>query len=75
MDIFLALQLRHSYRGAFKDILVPRSDLKQIVQAALAAPSGKNMQTTSFVIVDDPELLKKIGSMHTMPAMNQAKAI
>ena len=43
-------------------------------QAGLAAPSGKNEQTTTFVIADDPEIVKAIGGMHSMWAMQQAKA-
>ena len=75
MDLFEAIKKRHCYRGAFTDTLVPRGDLEKIVQAGLDAPSGKNCQTTRFVIVDDPKLLEQIGQMHpankTMP---QAKA-
>jgi nitroreductase len=64
MDLFEAVEKRYSYRGAFADRPVPRSDLKRIVAAGLKAPSGRNAQTTSFVIVDDPRLLEKIGAMH-----------
>jgi len=63
MDLFEAIQNRFSYRGAFKEQTVPRQDLKTIVQAGLDAPSGKNMQTTSFVIIDDPEILNAIRSI------------
>ncbi len=69
MDLFAAIERRYSYRGPYRDNPVPREDLERIVQAGLNAPSGKNAQTTSFVIVDDPALVKTIGSMH--PA-NQA---
>ena len=47
----------------------------KIVQAGLDAPSGKNAQTTRFVIVDKPELVAQIAAMNTAnKAMNQAKA-
>lgn len=76
MDVFEAIRRRHSYRGTFRDRPVQREDLKRIVQAALQAPSGKNAQTTTFVIVDDPELVKQIGTMHTgNKAMQQAGAM
>ncbi len=75
MDIWEAIEKRHSYRGGFSDSPVPRSDLEKIVKAGLKAPSGKNAQTTQFIIVDDRELLRQIGSLHTMPAMNQARAM
>ena len=74
MELFKAIEARHSYRGAYTDDPVPRDDLKRIVAAGLAAPSGCNAQTTRFVIVDDPEILAAIGNLHTIPAMQQAKA-
>jgi len=75
MDLFEAIKKRHCYRGAFTDTSVPREDLEKIVQAGLDAPSGKNCQTTRFVIVDEPELLEQIGQMHPAnKAMQQAKA-
>ena len=63
MDLFDAIRERFSYRGSFKEQAIPREDLKKIVQAGLDAPSGKNMQTTRFVIVDDPKLLEAIRSI------------
>ncbi|NQT27823.1 nitroreductase family protein [candidate division KSB1 bacterium] len=69
MDLFDAIRQRFSYRGAFLKQSVPREDLEAIVQAGLDAPSGKNMQTTSFIIVDDPELLDSIRAIasHNKP--------
>lgn len=60
MDVFEAIKSRVSYRGIFKDQLIPHEHLVQIVQAGLDAPSGRNAQTTRFVIVDDQELIRKI---------------
>ena len=75
MDFFDVVKRRHSYRGAFTDVAVTREDLVKIVQAGLDAPSGKNCQTTRFVVVDDAELVGKIASMHPAnKAMQQAKA-
>lgn len=75
MDVFEAVALRHSYRGPFRDQMIPRADLERIVQAGLQAPSGKNAQTTRFVIVDDPDLVRKIAGMPAAnTAMQQAKA-
>ncbi len=75
MDVFEAIAKRHSYRGPFRDQSVPRADLQQIVQAGLQAPSGKNAQTTGFVIVDDSELVGQISRLPaTNTAMQQAKA-
>lgn len=69
MDLFEALEKRRSYRGPFQDRPVPREALRRILQAGLAAPSGRNMQTTSFVAVDDPDLVERI---RAIPGGNQA---
>lgn len=75
MDLFEAIGLRHSYRGPFSEEPVPRYALQKIVQAGIQAPSGVNAQTTSFVIVDDPLLVRQIASMHAHNlAMQQARA-
>ncbi len=75
MDVFEAIAQRYSYRGPFREQSIPRDDLRRIVQAGLDAPSGKNMQTTRFVIVDDADLVRKIAGLHTTnTAMQQAKA-
>lgn len=75
MDVFEAVSRRHSYRGGFTDQPVLGRDLRRIVQAGLQAPSGKNAQTTTFVIVDRADLVQEIQSMHpTNKAMQQAKA-
>ncbi len=75
MDLFEALAARHSYRGPYTDQDVPREDLRKIVTAGIQAPSGKNFQTTRFAIVDDLELVRQIGQMHTSNiAVQQARA-
>ncbi|MCQ2592434.1 MAG: nitroreductase family protein [Treponema sp.] len=55
-----AIKYRTSYRGKYKNEAVPRENLKMIMEAGLAAPSGCNGQTTSLVAVDDAELLEQI---------------
>jgi nitroreductase len=75
MDLFEAIDKRHSYRGGYKDIPVPRADLVRIVQAGIQAPSACNEQTTSFVIVDDASLLAQLGDLMDRPVVRQAKAI
>jgi nitroreductase len=75
MELFEAITKRHSYRGPYRDRPVPREDLRRIVQAGLQAPSGKNLQTTGFVIVDEPDLVRQIAGLHTANvAVQQAKA-
>ncbi len=75
MDLFDAIARRHCYRGAYLPQPVSREDLRKIVQAGLDAPSGKNGQTTTFVVVDDEAILSKIRPLHdSNKAMQQARA-
>ena len=76
MDIFEAIANRHSYRGEFQDKPVLRKDLEKIVQAGIDAPSGCNAQTTSFVVVDDPQLIAKMAAIFgDRPVCTTARAI
>ena len=75
MDVFQAIANRYSYRGDFTNRAVPREDLRKIVQAGIQAPSGKNEQTTSFVIVDDPALLRRMAELINRPVCNTAPAM
>ncbi len=75
MEFFDVIQKRRSYRGPYLDKPVPREDLLKIAEAGRLAPSGKNAQTCSFVLIDDPEILAKLGEMFERPAsMKTAKA-
>jgi nitroreductase len=75
MEVFDAIQRRHSYRGPFTNTPVSKDDLRQIVQAGIQAPSGRNQQTTQFVILDDAETIEEIGRLNpTNEAMKSAKA-
>ena len=74
MNVIDAINSRHSYRGKYKDTPVPREDLKKIMKAGLAAPSGCNKQTTSLIAVDDPEMLKKLHQVIDPPVAATAPA-
>ncbi len=75
MDVFEAIENRHSYRGAFEQKPIPREDLKKMVQAGVQAPSGYNGQSTSFVIVDDGDLLRRISDIVGSKVVEQAPAV
>lgn len=75
MDLFEAIDKRGCYRGKFDDTPVSRDVLVKIVDAGIKAPSGCNKQTTSFVVVDDPELLRQIGEVIPTPVCQTAKAM
>jgi len=75
MDLFEAIGQRHSYRGPFTDVPVPRTDLEKIVRAGIQAPSAKNEQVASFVIVDDPDTLRELAAIVDRPTCESAKAV
>ena len=63
MELFEAIFTRRSYRGMYKSDPVPAEDLKKIMEAVLAAPSGCNKQTTSVIAVDDPAVMGKLSEL------------
>lgn len=75
MDVKEAIHYRHSYRGRYKNIPVPREDLITIMEAGLAAPSGCNTQTTSLIAIDDPEVLRALHEVIDPPAGESAPAM
>lgn len=75
MNTMEAIRTRRSYRGKFKNTPVPREHLKQILEAGFHAPSGCNKQTTSFIAVDDPELMKQLHAVIDPPVGESAPAM
>ena len=74
MNTIETILARRSYRGRFKSAPVPREDLKTILEAGLAAPSGCNKQTTSLIAVDDPEVLARLRAVIDPPVAETAPA-
>ncbi len=74
-DAINVIGTRHSYRGKYLPDPVPEEDLKQIANAGINAPSGCNKQTTSIVVVNDPELLDKIKGVIDPPVAATAPAM
>lgn len=60
MELFQAIKERYSFRGPYVQKPVPEEDLRKIVQAGLDAPSGKNLQSTKFVIINDSDKLVRL---------------
>lgn len=75
MDVFEAIAKRHSYRAEFTDAPVSDDDLRKIVQAGIQAPSGCNVQSTSFVIINDPKLIARISALIGKDYVGTAKAL
>lgn len=75
MNTFDAMTKRCSYRGKYQSVPVPREHLAKIMEAGCAAPSGCNMQTTSFIAVDDPDVLARLHALFRKPLGITAPAI
>ena len=75
MDFFDVVNKRGSYRGAFENKAVPDEDIRKILEPALKAPSGYNMQSTSFVVVTDGSLRKQISELMPSEATETAPVI
>jgi nitroreductase len=75
MDFFKVIESRHSYRAAYTDAGVPESDLIRILDAGIRAPSGCNAQTTSFILVTNPELRAKIAQIFNAEPVKTAPAL
>ncbi|MFO7731015.1 MAG: nitroreductase family protein [Spirochaetia bacterium] len=59
--LYKLLQKRRSVR-AYEPQAVERAKLERILQAALLSPSSKGSQPWSFILVDDPTLLKTLSN-------------
>ncbi len=68
------IQIRTSYRGRYEPEPVPREDLRKVMEAGLAAPSGCNKQTVSLIAVDDPALLARLKAAIDPPIAQTAPA-
>ncbi|MDR2559566.1 MAG: nitroreductase family protein [Oscillospiraceae bacterium] len=75
MTTLEAIKNRTSYRGIFEDTAVPREDLRKIMEAGLAAPSGCNTQTTSLIAVDEPQLLRRLNEVTELETPATATAM
>lgn len=74
MDMLELIAKRTSYRGRYLPQPVPREDLRKIMEAGLAAPSGCNKQTTSLIAVDGPEVLARLKAAIDPPVASTAPA-
>ena len=75
MDFFKAIESRHSYRAAYTDANIPEADLVKILDAGIRAPSGCNAQTTSFILVTNPELRSQITNILNSENIKTAPAL
>jgi len=75
MELFETVAARRSYRGKYLSTPVPKEHLIAIMEAGSHAPSGCNKQTTSFIAVDDPEVLSRLHAVINPPLGETAPAM
>jgi len=60
------LKKKHSTRAAFDpDKKVFKNDLEKILESATWSPTAHNMQNFNILVIDDKDLLEKIGNIKT----------
>ena len=61
-NILKLIEERHSSRGPFdRERPVAKQDVRQVLEAGRWAPTAHNMQNFEILVIDDEEILKKIG--------------
>ena len=68
MDALQAILTRHSTRSFKKKEVAPEL-VRDLLRAAMQAPSAANEQPWHFVVIDDPDLLERIPAIHPYAAM------
>lgn len=68
MDAIEAILTRRSTRNYRKKDVSPET-IREVIRAAMHAPSGADEQPWYFVVLNDPSLLEKIPSIHPYAAM------
>lgn len=72
MELQELLDMRQSIRR-YKEGEIPEADLREIVCAAVAAPSAKNLQNWHFIAVKNREMIREIADIVT--AKNEEIAV
>jgi nitroreductase len=63
LDIYEALYTTRSMRKVTQEP-IPHEVQERILDAAIRAPSGSNRQPWRFLLVDDPELRERLGTLY-----------
>ena len=74
MDVMEAILSRRSIRK-YRKASIDQPTIKDILKAAMSAPSAGNEQPWHFIIIDDPEILEKVPSFHNHAQMLKDAAL
>ena len=76
MNIWQAIENRHSVRTFDQTREVSSEDVRKIVEAAILAPSGGNCQPWHFVVVRDPSVRAALANAaHGQESLSHASAV
>lgn len=64
MNLEEGILTRRSIRKYQKNNRISKKDTDDILKMAMSAPSGRNMQSWEFVVVDDQNMFNKIIAIH-----------
>jgi nitroreductase len=65
-DLLALIKKRRSIRK-YKNILIKKEDLLELVEAGIYAPSGANTQCYRFFLTENKEIIKNIGELRFKP--------
>lgn len=68
MDLEQGLLTRRSVRKFIKNRSIPSKDVKEILEMAMYAPSGRDCQSWEFITIDDKSIFKEIMAIHPYSA-------
>ena len=63
-ELYSLMQKRQSIRS-FKDIALTENEIKNLIDAAVTAPSSLNSQPWSFIVIKNPENKKKLREIYS----------
>jgi len=62
MEFFEVVRKRRSLRS-YQKVNIPKEDIIKILEAGILAPSGKNIQPFEFIVIDNEEIIEKLGEI------------
>ena len=68
MDALETIRTRRSIRK-YTDQPVPENDVRELLKAAMSAPSAGGQQPWHFIVIDDRSLLKEVPRVNPYSAM------
>ncbi len=72
MEFFEVVRKRRSVRS-YQKVNIPKEDILKILEAGVLAPSGRNIQPFEFIVIDDEDLIEKLGEI--APFIKEASVI